>query len=353
MPMPEPRAVVFACLLAGQAAAADHSAPLFGDDAVLDVRIEAPMKVLMDVRPDDAYVEGTFSYEDLDGRVRQLPLKLRTRGNYRRDKSHCDFAPLLLNFPKKMVSGTLLAGQDKLKLVTHCRSSEFRFEQYLLREYIGYRLFSELSEISYRVRLLRITYHDPYEDTELTRYGFVVEDDKAVAKRNDLQLVKVRRATRDNHDAARQNLVHVFQYMIGNTEYSLTSPEPDKNCCHNMDLLSASNEAPFIALPFDFDFSGLVDSPYAEPNPRYPIRTVRTRFYKGRCSNNARLPETLDLFQRKREDLFAVIDHVADLDKRAARAARAARRYIKKFYKVIEDPEKVRKRLVEHCDELS
>lgn len=324
--------------------------PLFADDAVLDVRIEAPIKVLMDVRPDEAYLKGSFTYTDLGGEERQVQLKLRTRGNYRRDKSHCDFAPILLNFPRNDVYRTLLAGQDKLKLVTHCRSDEPEYEQYLLREYLAYRFFEELSEISYRVRLLRVTYHDPHEDDELVRYGFVIEDDKAVAKRNDLKTAKIRKVTQDDHDPARENLVNVFQYMIGNTEYSLVNPEPDKKCCHNIDLLSATREPPFVALPFDFDFSGLVGASYAEPNPRYQLRTVRDRFYKGRCKNNGLLPSTLAQFRGKREELFNIIDRVAHLDNKAARAMQPASSYVEKFFSIIDDPDDVRKQLVGHCD---
>ena len=352
MSMPDLRAVMLACLLAGSAEAADN-ARLFDDDAVLDVRIAAPIGVLMDVRPDEAYLKGTFTLIDSDGQEHLFPLKLRTRGNYRRDKSHCDFAPIRLNFPRNDVYNTPLAGQDKLKLVTHCRSKESKYEDYLLREYLAYRLFGALSETSYRVRLLRITYVDTQDGNNLARYGFVIEDDKAARKRSGLKKVKLRQVGHDDHDAGRQNLVHVFQYMIGNTEYSLTAPEPGKNCCHNMDLLSATKEPPYIALPFDFDFSGLVGASYAEPNPRYPIKTVSTRFYKGLCKNNALLPETLDFFQRKREDLFAIIDEIATLDEKTARAMRPARDYIEKFYKVIDDPDEVQKQLAGRCAEPS
>ena len=352
MPKPDLRIALIACLLAGFANAADL-ALLFDDSAVLDVRIEAPIGVLMEVRPDEAYLKGTFSLTESDGQEHQFPLKLRTRGNYRRDKSHCDFAPIRLNFPRDDVYGTLLTGQDKLKLVTHCRTHEYKYEDYLLREYLAYRLFAALSDASFRVRLLRVTYVDTQDGSDLTRYGFVIEDDKAVRKRNDLKNVKVRQVGHDDHDASRQNLVHVFEYMIGNTEYSLTSPEPSKNCCHNIDLLSATKEPPYIALPYDFDFSGLVGAEYAEPNPRYPIKTVTTRFYKGLCKNNALLPETLGLFQRKREDLFAIIDEIAAIDEKTARAMRPARGYIEKFYKLIDDPDEVRKQLAERCTEAS
>lgn len=352
MSIPDLRAVMLACLLAGSAGAADP-APLFRDDAVLDVRIEAPFEVLMDIRPDETDLKGTFAYTDIDGQERRVSLKLRTRGNFRRDKTHCDFAPIRLDFPKDDVYGTLLVGQNRLKLVTHCRSEESEYEDYLLREYLAYRMFSEMSEVSFSVRLLRITYADTQDGNEITRFGFVIEDRKSMRKRNELKNVKSRQVSEDDHDAQRQSLVNVYQYMIGNTVYSLAAPEPGKNCCQNMDLLSATKDPPFTALPFDFDFSGLVDASYAEPDPRYSIKTVRTRFFKGRCKNNALLPETLGLFQGKREDLFRVIDDVAAIDEKAERAMRSARGYIEEFYRVIDDPEEVQKRLVERCIEAT
>ena len=192
MPIPDLRAVMLACLLAGSAVAADH-APLFNDNDVLEARIEAPIGVLMDVRPDETYLKGMFTLTDLDGQEHLFPLKLRTRGNYRRAEHHCDFAPIRLNFRKNDVYDSLLDGQDKLKLVTHCRTNEPEFDDYVLREYLAYRLFAELSDTSYRVRLLHITYVDTQDGSNITRYGFVIEDDKAVAKRNGLKRVKVRR----------------------------------------------------------------------------------------------------------------------------------------------------------------
>lgn len=346
------RALILLWVLSASAEAANPG-PLFADDAVLDVRIEAPIKVLMDVRPDEAYLKGAFVYTDLDGKEHRVALKLRTRGNYRRDKSHCDFAPVLLNFPKDDVYGTLLEGQNKLKLVTHCRGHETEFDHYLLREYLAYRLFAELSETSYRVRLLRATYYDPHEDDEFTRFAYVIEDDSAVAKRNGMKKAKARHVSHDDYEAAHENLLHVFQYMIGNTAYSLAASEPGKKCCHNIDLLSATKEAPFVPLPYDFDFSGLVDADYAQPNPRYAIETVRDRYYKGRCKNNGLLAETLDRFREKRQNLFAIIDSVANIDKKAQGAMRPARSYLEEFYAIIEDPDEVQRQLVQHCLEAS
>lgn len=339
-------------LLAASVAASTAGAapaPLFVDDSLLEITIDAPFTTLMDVRPDKAELKGSLHYLEADGAQRKLAIKLRTRGNYRREREHCDFAPIRLNFRKGEVPDTVFAGQNKLKLVTHCQTFEPEYEQIVIREYLAYALFRELTDISYGVRLMRITYFDTQKDSERTRFGFVIEDDRDVAKRNNLELIKARHIEHDFHDRQRQNLVHVFEYMIGNTEYSLVNPEPDKNCCHNVDILSAFETPPYLALPFDFDFSGFVNAPYAQPNPKYPVRSVRQRYYKGLCENNDVLPQTLQFFADKRGDLLAVIDAIREYAPAAARAARSAESYLQSFFRIIDDPELVRERLLDRC----
>lgn len=321
-------------------------APLFADHAVLDVVIRAPLTTLMDVRPDEDYLDGTFAYTEADGTRKELTVRLRTRGNYRRDAEHCEFAPIRLNFRRGEVAGTLFESQDKLKLVTHCRTNDQRFEQLVAREYIAYRLLQELTSVSYAVRLFDVTYVDTESDEELTRLAFVIEDDEAVAERNGLQLVEVDRVAPDQLDRRRQNLIHVFEYMIGNTEYSFVNPEPDKACCHNTDLLSSTGEPPYLPLPFDYDFSGMVNAPYAQPNPKYPIQFVRMRFYKGVCANNDILPATLDLFLNHRPDLERV---VSDADFLSSRSRRSIRQYLSDFFEKISRPARVRRDLMKRC----
>ena len=321
-------------------------APLFAEDTILDVTIEAPIKTLMEVRPDLAYLKGRFTYTEVDGTERTIGLKLRTRGNYRRDPEHCNFAPIRLNLKKGDVAGTLFVRQDKLKLVTHCQTYEVGYEQNLLREYLAYQLLHELTSVSYGTRLFRVTYINTQDGKSLRKYGFVIENDKDLAKRNALKLIDIRRIKESEIDARQQNLVHVFQYMIGNTEYSLVNPEPNKNCCHNVDVLSATKGPPYIPLAFDFDFSGFVDAPYAEPNSRYPIPNVKKRFYRGLCDAIELLPETLQLFVSKKDAFYRIID---ELEPATGRTKLQVRTYLDKFYEVISDPAAVQEHLVEKC----
>ena len=117
-----------------------------------------------------------------------MPVTLSVRGNFRRDGANCRFPPLYLNVPKKAVKHTLFAGQDKLKLVTHCQTDE-----YVVREWMVYRLYNLLTDLSFRARLARVTYADSLRKRpDETHWGLLLEDDADLAKRNHLRLTKTR-----------------------------------------------------------------------------------------------------------------------------------------------------------------
>ena len=276
-----------------------HVAPLFASHAPLQVTIEAPLTTLMRDRPKQEYLDGTFSFTGNDSVERTIDLKIRTRGKYRRQESHCDFAPIRLNFRKKQVVDTVFAGQDKLKLVTHCQNYRSKYEQLVLREYLAYRFLNVMTNKSYGVRLLQINYVDTEGAKPLTKFGFVIEEEDDAVERNGMYSIKSGYLSGNDLDPVQQNLVHVFQYMIGNTEYSLLRAEPDEYCCHNIDMMSATKGVPFTPLAYDFDFAGIVNAPYAEPNPRYNLRSVRQRLYKGLCKNNDLLPGTFSAVSRQ------------------------------------------------------
>ena len=338
--------LVLALPLSAQASPYPDVAPLFAADSILEVKIEAPMEALMDVRPDKAYLDGTFTYTDADGTERRLGLKLRTRGNYRRGKDHCDFAPIRLNFRKGQVKGTLFDGQDKLKLGTHCQNNEPRYQQLVLREYLAYRMLHELTPKSFAVRLMRITYVNLENEKSHTKLGFVIEESKAVAKRNGMKTMNVGLITREYLEPEQESLIHVFMYMIGNTEYSVMRPEPNKDCCHNIDLMAPKGESLYTPVAYDFDFAGMVNAPYAEPNPRYSLPNVRVRLFKGRCEYDEQLQATIQFFHEKKDLLYKTINEQQLLTRMSASSVR---KYIDAFYERIAEPADVEKWLVGKC----
>src|SRR5262245_22109262 len=162
----------------GQEAA--KAANVFENDQLLDLRIATDLKTLMDDRDSLKAVShpGTLSYVDGSGQRVSMDVELKTRGHWRRQKKNCDFAPIKVDFPKATLqpAGSIFAGEGDLKLVTHCRSKDAVFEQYVLREYLVYRLYNLLTPVSFRARLVRTTYVDRAgKQDSVTRYAFLLE----------------------------------------------------------------------------------------------------------------------------------------------------------------------------------
>lgn len=323
-------------------------APLFATATPLDVTIEAPLTTLMRDRPEEEYLSGTLTITGDDGTEQTLDLKLRTRGNYRREEEHCDFAPIRLNFRKNQVADTIFAGQDKLKLVTHCQSDIPYYEQLVLREYLAYRSLHVMTSKSFGVRLFRINYVDTEGAKPMTKVGFVIEEDDDVAKRIGMHAVKAGNISSADLDRSQQNLINVFEYMIGNTEYSLFIAEPGKTCCHNSKLMSATMGAPFTPLPYDFDFAGIVNAHYAQPNPRYDLRSVRQRLYKGLCENNDLLPNTFQRFIDRKDAIYSIVDETEGF---SSRSRRDVTRYLDAFFKQISQPKSVEASFISKCED--
>lgn len=346
--MSEPNPYILTPVLASMFlgfAATTGAEPLFENHDVLAVRLEAPLSTLANVRSDEEYLDGRLSYSEADGQTHSFDIRLRARGKYRKQKSTCRFPPVRLNFRTGDVVGSEFAGQDKLKLVSHCHDSNAKYEQLVLREYLAYRILQTLTDKSFGARLLHITYVDTERDgRELTKYGFVIEDDDDVADRIGLNAMESSGINYSDLDQQHTNLISMYQYLIGNTDYSLIRGPADDNCCHN--AVPFSDGMLIKSVPYDFDFAGLVNAPYAEPNPRFKIRSVRTRVYRGRCSNNDTLPDTISYIVSKKADLYALIDELTGLDKRNRSEVT---RYFDSFFAEVSDPKKVERKLVKRC----
>ena len=319
---------------------------LFQSDEILDVSITAPMKTLLGERPNDRYLRGTLSYKEADDSVVDLDIGIRTRGNFRRQRDVCPFPPLRINFKKSETKDTLFHKQDKLKLVAHCRDNSERYEQNIIKEYLAYRILNTLTDISYRVRLVRITYRDSeqkYDDR--LRYAFFIEDKKRVSRRLDLPLISTERIKSSELEGAYSDLTSLFQYMIGNTDFSPIAGPEGENCCHNSTLFRREGE-PIYSVPYDFDMSGLVDAPYAGPNPKFKITRVTQRLYRGRCASIDNLPTSVQLFQEKHDAIYKLFEGQEELEERTRKKVT---KFIDRFYDVISNPKKLNREITSKC----
>jgi hypothetical protein len=319
--------------------------PLFQSSDILNVRISAPIRTLLKERSDEQDLDGKFQYTDDAGEKVEVSVGIRTRGISRLKPSVCQFPPLRLDFKKSQIKKSLFHKQDKLKLVTHCRDKSRRYEQTLMNEFLAYRILNQLTDISFRVRLLRITYVDTDgADADRTAYGFLIEHKDRLSKRLGQQPLNIAKTTVRSLELEYTNLISVFHFMIGNTDFSPIAG-PEASCCHNHVLIGEEGK-PLLSVPYDFDQSGIVDAPYGITNPRFRLRDARQRLYRGRCINNGYLEGSLGVYKEKRAAIYQLI---ANQEGMTDGWRKKMTKFLGAFYKVIDSPKQVERQLVKKC----
>jgi hypothetical protein len=313
--------------------------PFFDSEEPLPVTFTADLgRLRRDTKDKAPWRPATLAYAGTDGRAVAVPIKARTRGIWR--LKNCDFPPLRLNFAAATARGTPFERLDKPKLVTHCRDNT-GYEQYVLREHQLYRVLGLLTPVSHRARLVRVTYVDEAGKRDsTTRYAIALEEPAALAARVGGRLLEATGARADDLDPYHAALVGVFQYLIGNSDWST-------GALHNAELVTTSTFAVFI-VPYDFDFSGAVNAPYATVDPALPIKHVRERIYRGHCASADEYARVFALFNAKKDAIYALYrDSVGRLLE--PRAVRETLAYFDEFYATINTPRSARRAIVEAC----
>ncbi|MEJ2127469.1 MAG: hypothetical protein P8X81_01340 [Woeseiaceae bacterium] len=292
--------LLFCGILSWPAAAS----PLFDDDSVLDIRLSGPLRSVTRSRKHKEPQEYRFTLTvDETG----LPVDVRVRGKSR--KIVCSFPPLRLNFDEEGVAGTVFAGQDKLKLVTHCKSGNQKSETNLLDEYTAYRIFNVISDVGYRVRLLRVHYEDTdgkLRGLDEPYYAFLIETDSELASRLGGEVAKIEGVPYSKLNAAHTARFYVFQYLIGNFDWSFVIADDADTCCHNVDLLEKDGQLYPIA--YDFDFSGLVNATYTRVPPSIGIKRATQRVFRGYCKLAiGQVAAGFDEIVARRDEIMSVV----------------------------------------------
>ena len=338
-------------MAANTATAADDDSPkpakLFSSDDTLAVTLTAPWRKLeRDERYQGAY-PARIQYRDESGADVQLDLTVERRGVKR--QAACSFPPIRLRFEKETVKGTTFRGQTSLKMVTHCEKST-RFDQYYVLEMLAYRMYNLITDYSFRVRPLDVTYLD--SDTGKageSRFAFLIEDDGDVAKRNDLKKLKIPKVSAGRLEPEVASLFALFQFMIGNVDWAATAGPDPTECCHNVKLIAPKplkQDDYIIPLAYDFDSAGLVDAPYAAPPDGLPINSVTQRLYRGYCLHNASLPAARQQVLERESALRALI---AAEDRLTSGSRKKADRYLGSFFDMLKDPGDFEKYVTEKC----
>jgi hypothetical protein len=273
-----------------------------------------------------------------------LDYTMTTRGKSRLE--YCKFPPLSMNLKKKQVEGTIFEGQNKLKIVTRCRPGKV-FERYLFQEFGIYAGFNVLTDKSFRVRMLSVTFKDSEgKRKDEVQPAFFLESEDEVAERLSMEPIKSPTIDPAQLDSKHASVFALYQYLIANTDWSLHKGPGTEPCCHNGKvIITPGTTNGWIVLPYDFDQAGLINTRYSTPADGLGIRSVRQRLFRGRCLNLKHLDESIAKFNEMRPQIEEALNPPG-IDRRRRKNVL---KYIDDFYEIVNDPKKRKNKIEDNC----
>lgn len=325
-----------------QSAAAQR---LFRSTEPVEVTFTTSLKKLVNERDSTKLhpFAALMTYKDSGGKEVSLPVVLRARGHFRRQARNCFFPPIRWDARKGAVQGTLFQGLTRMKITTTCRPGNSDYEQYIVAEYAAYRAYQAISPLHFRTRLAHITYRDSAKATgDVTSWAFFIEDDAEMARQNKMKVVGQKGAIFSDLDQTQLMITTLFEYMVGNTDVSISG-------LHNIVLVRDSLGFGIHPVAYDFDFSGLVNTRYATPDPRMGIRRVTDRVNRGPCKTLDEWRPIFALFQAKRAAVDSIYGAIPQM---SPSRAKDAKEFLQGFWQTLADDGRAKVELTERCQKL-
>ncbi len=300
---------------------------LFQNDEVLEIILESDFKQFIRDKDKDQYQEALLHFPLNDTTVVKRVVRIKPRGEFR--KKYCAVPPIKLNFKHTKIYVNSIQQLEKMKVVSECKSQS-DYEAYVVKEYLTYKIYQLFSDLSFKVKLLQLTTIDTGSKKSKTNssFAFLIEEADDLAKRSDMQYLKVETASHKNIVESNMAIIAVFQYMIGNTDWSIAG-------AHNFKLMKEKDhlQDKALAVPYDFDYSGLVNASYAVPSENLGIADVRTRLFRCPCYSKETFDQTLGIFINNKSRVMEII---ADFPHLSQSAKKDITNFIGEFYQQIE-----------------
>ncbi|MGL1885624.1 MAG: hypothetical protein OCD76_03840 [Reichenbachiella sp.] len=316
---------------------------IFGIEQYAEIKLKFSFKDYRKNKNNEKYLPAELSYHISDTLADVTKsIRVRARGNNR--KAVCSFPPMRLNIKKADIDNEKLDHIKNIKLVTHCQNSKSSTDN-VLKEYLVYKVYQIISPYSFRVRLTKVTYIDTNrKNKETLAWAFMIEPEKMMAERLGFYPLKMDNLGFRHAEPAITNTMTVFNYMIGNADYGIVGR-------HNVKLLKSSDIAVPLAIPvpYDFDYSGMVNASYAKPGPNLGIESVTERYFTGPCRPEADFDLVIaDLVAKKAE----ILKEVDDFQYLSKRGKKEVREYLESFFESTANKNFVKYNILSTCREL-
>jgi hypothetical protein len=281
---------------------------LFEEDKIIDITLRFDLTSYFRSKPTVDFLKAnmTIHLSKKDSITRDIGL--RTYGTFR--NKYCQFAPIELNIEKAHFGYSDLDKMFRLKLVPGCTSSTEN-KNYILKEYLAYKLFNVLTDTSLRVRLVTFNFMDTEKKRDpILKYGIFIEPVEMLTARTSS--VQIESANLNQKDIVPDMMdrLAIFNYMIGNYDWSVPG-------LHNILIikpLDIKSTGLGIAIPYNFDWAGLVNASYAIPSKDVGIENVRERIFIGICRSKEVYLKDLVRFSERKDEFYRVVNEFPYLD---------------------------------------
>jgi hypothetical protein len=311
---------------------------MFTRDDVFEISLHFDITHYRKKKPKDEYLDAIMTYHISKTDSINKRIRIKSRGEFRND--YCTFPPIYVNFKKTEFNKDDLNKLEKVKLVTHCQSGN---EENVFKEYLIYKLYNVLTDSSFRVRLVKINYINTFKQSKPIRsYAFFIEPLDRLAERISGVPVDLLTLSQKNIVPEMMDRMAIFNYMIGNTDWSV----PNQHNCKVLAGLRTDGSNLGMIVPYDFDYSGFVNASYAIPAEGLGIESVRERIYTGTCRNEEVYLKAVKEFAGKKESFYNVIHEFPYLDDRSKKEMT---RYLDEFYSLFDKRNTIVYNLIHGC----
>jgi len=311
---------------------------LFESVEILELTLSGQMqKPLHDQSEKPDYYPITLSYSQKGDSLKSFPIEIKARENFRRLIGNCTYAPLMLKFGvQSNTEASIFEGQKELILVMPCQGDE-----YVIREWLVYKLYNLITPLSFKARLVKVYLKEenPKKGTD-PFFGNLLENEGQMAARNGGSILK--RNLKPYRTQEEEFItMAVFEYMIGNTDWSVDYRQ-------NIKLVSKGNTKLPYPVPYDFDHAGIVSAPYANPPQKLMLKSVRERRFRGYCIvDSNKFKPVISKFQELQKQIFALYVESLLVDKKYIQDTDA---YLSEFFATIGDEAEWQREFSYPCD---
>jgi hypothetical protein len=280
---------------------------LFSAEDPLYLTLKFDVEAFKKTKHQDVFHNAEMTNEVSDDSQLTNSVQVKARGTIRR--KICNLPPILLNIGHSGITADSLQDVFGMNMVVRCKNAA-KYGPYVLREYLAYKIYNIITPLSYRVRLVRLTIIDTGKGNKVTEdWAFLQEPDELMTLRLNSKMIKNDELSMSRVNPEIINSLSMFQYMIGNGDYSVTGR-------YNLKILAlnSGNPSGFLPVPYDFDYTGLVNATYAIPGPNLGISSVKERYYLGPCRPKQVHEETIQELAQFEDEIMEYIKDFEYLD---------------------------------------